>query len=141
MLTDEAFLAFAAVELGALRHRVAASPTRTAVEATIDTPSEIRALVGSTLTLVQETVWHEAGTDGSRDGDVSISVPGAPVSLSATARLVPDGAGTTITYTGELTVTVPLLGPMVEKAAAPAVLDALNAQERAAQQWLTRDLD
>ena len=136
LLTDEAFLSAAAVEMGATSHRVAASPGRTAVEATIDSPPEVRAFVGPSITLVQETRWQEPAADGSRAGDVSITVQGAPVSLEATCRLAPAPAGSTLAYDGELTVRIPVFGGAVEKAATPAILEALEAQEAVAQRWL-----
>ncbi|MFV0451712.1 MAG: DUF2505 domain-containing protein [Propioniciclava sp.] len=136
MLTDERFLSEAATELGAREHRVAATASRSAVRATIEAPTGVRAFLGATLTLTQETTWEGAADDGSRSGTVAITIPGAPVSLAGELSLTKVDSGSSLIYTGELTVQVPLLGARIEQAAAPAILDALAAQERAAHRWL-----
>lgn len=136
LLTDERFLASVATQMGAVEHKVAASATRTAVEATVESPSEVRALVGATLVLTQETMWGDAAADGSRFGTVTITVAGTPASASGVVHLAPEGTGSSLAYEGELTVKIPLVGPAIEKAAAPAIDDALQAQERAARNWL-----
>lgn len=135
LLTDETFLASVATRMGATRHRVAATPGRTAIEATIDSPPDVRSFVGSTLTLTQETVWGDPAPDGSRDGTVSITVDGTPASATGVVHLARGPEGCTLTYDGDLTVRVPLLGPRIEKAAAPAIHEALAAQARAAADW------
>ena len=139
MLTDETFLAHAAAELGSSEARVAASSARTAVEAADETPAEIKAFVGPTLRIVQEQTWAEAGPDGRRTGTVTITVPGAPVTLVGNAVLAPTAQGSVITYEGDLTVKVPLLGGRIEAQAAPTILEAFDAQGRVGRAWLQRE--
>ncbi|MFP5416034.1 MAG: DUF2505 domain-containing protein [Actinomycetes bacterium] len=138
MVTDEDFLSHAAVEMGALDARVAADATRSAVHASVEPPAGVRPFVGPRLSIVQEMTWGQAAADGSRDGILSITVAGAPVTMRGTARLEPTASGSTITYDGELTVNVPLVGARIEQAAAPALLEALEAQGRVGRTWLTR---
>lgn len=136
LLTNETFLATVAEQMGAIRHRVASTPSRAAVEATVESPSPVRSFVGSTLTLLLETVWADAQADGTRAGTVSITIEGTPASAAGVLQLSPAPQGSTLAYDGDLTVRVPLVGPAIEKAATPAIQDALAAQERAAHQWL-----
>lgn len=68
MLTDEAFLARAASELGAVEHKVAATASRSALAAALPSPSEIRRFIGDTLRIVMDTTWSDAAADGSRSG-------------------------------------------------------------------------
>ena len=136
MVTDETFLAHAATELGSADPRVAASATRTAVEGAIETPAEIRAFVGPSLTITQETVWSGPAPDGSREGTVTLTVATTPVSLTGTATLAPAPGGSTLTYSGDLVVKVPLLGGRLETLAAPIVTEAFEAQGRVGADWL-----
>lgn len=136
MLTDEAFLARAASEQGALEHRVAATASRSALEVVVSAPGEIRRFVGDTLRIVLTTTWSDAAADGSRPGVLTVTVPGAPVTATADVRIEPTASGSTVCYDGTLSVAIPLLGAQIEKRAAPQVLDALAAQERAGRGWL-----
>ncbi|WP_300082395.1 DUF2505 domain-containing protein [Propioniciclava sp.] len=136
MLTDEAFLARAASELGAVEHKVAATPSRSALEAALPAPSEIRRFIGDTLRIVMDTTWSDAAAGGSRDGVLTLTVPGAPMKAVADVRIAPAASGSTVTYDGDLTVSIPLVGGQIEKLAAPEILGALAAQERVGQAWL-----
>lgn len=138
MLTDETFLAHAAAELGSTDARVAATSTRTAVEAAVETPTEIKAFVGPTLRIIQEQTWAEPEPDGRRSGTVTITVPGAPVTLVGSAVLAPTDQGSVLTYEGDLSVKVPLLGGRIEAQAAPTILEAFDAQGRVGRTWLQR---
>ena len=139
MVTDEAFLAHAAAELGSPDARVAATAARTAVAASIETPPEINAFGGPRLSIVQETTWADAAPDGSRTGTIDLTVAGAPVSVRGTALLAPTPEGSAITYEGDLVVKVPLRGGRIEAAAAPTILEAFEAQGRVGRAWLARE--
>ncbi len=138
MLTDEAFLAEASAAMGATRYRATASATRTAVEASLPTPVEVRFFAGPTVQVTQQSSWGAAGEADAREGTFRIAVAGFPVDLSGTMRLAPAASGSTIEYAGDLTVAVPLMGPQVEKLAAPVILEALQTQERVGATWLAR---
>lgn len=136
MVTDESFLAHAAAEFGSQDARVAATSSRTAVAASVATPSEIRAFVGPLLQIVQETTWGEPDAEGRRQGTITITVPGTPVLLHGTALLAPVQGGSEITYEGDLVVKVPLLGPRIEAQAAPTIREAFQTQGRVGRAWL-----
>lgn len=138
MVTDETFLAHAATEMGAHDATIAATPTRSTVDAFVDSPVEVRLFVGPRLRILQEMTWERPAGDGSRNGTLSITVSGAPLSLTGTARLEPTASGSALTYAGELTADIPFLAGRIEAAAAPAILEALEAQGRVGRTWLTR---
>ena len=138
MLTDEAFLRHAATEMGSPDARVAASASRTAVEATIEAPDVVRAFVGATLRVLLEVDWGDARPGGTRAGTFTMTVPGTPVTVAGTTLLAPTASGTEVTYDGELTVRLPLVGARVERQAAPAILEALEDQARIGRAWLAR---
>ena len=102
-----------------------------------DLPDFARSIVGDKLSVTETYDWGGAGGDGSRDGTLVVEVAGAPVALRAKVRLAPAGGGTSMTINGDLKASIPLLGGRVEKAAAPAVVDAIHGEKRTGQRWLT----
>lgn len=101
-------------------------------------PANMRSFVGNTLEIRQVEVWEAPGEDGSRRATVVIEIAGAPVRLTGTRHIRPNEEGTcSDAVEGQLKASVPLLGPSIEKAAAPAVYAALDAEHKAAQRWLT----
>ncbi|HET7399987.1 MAG TPA: DUF2505 domain-containing protein [Intrasporangium sp.] len=143
MLTDPAFQERKCVEAGALRHDVTITAqgegSRILTRRDLPTqglPDFAKSLVGSTLAITETYRWGGAGADGSRDGDLTVEVAGAPIAMRATVRLAPSGTGSSLTVDGELKASIPLLGGKIEKAAAPAVTDAMDSEYRTAQEWL-----
>ncbi len=136
LLTNELFLSEVCLATGAVAHRVAASPTTTAVERTLPSPSAVRRFTGETLTISEASQWGPPAADGSRTGTIRADVLGMPVTLTGELRLQPGGVGTELRYEGTLTVSIPLLGSHLEREAAPALLDALAVQEQVAARWL-----
>jgi len=140
MCIDPAFLTRACTDLGATSHTTDvsrgpdASTTRVSVQ--VETPGQLAALTGSSITVGQEMAWGGPAPDGSRDARLFIKVAGLPVTLDATARLAPTASGCAIDYAGTLSVKVPLLGPALEKQAAPFVLETLDIQQHSGNAWL-----
>ncbi|MFT3877859.1 MAG: DUF2505 domain-containing protein [Propioniciclava sp.] len=138
MLTNEAFLSQAARASGARNIHALASATRTAVEATVDSPAAVRAFIGTELTFTQTITWGPREADGARTGNVTIDIKGAPASLGGTVRLAPTASGSSLDWDGEFTVSVPFVGPSVERAAAPMIEESLDVIGSQARVWLTR---
>ena len=99
-------------------------------------PTQVRAFVGSELEVRQAEAW-EAPSGGRRVGTIAVEIAGAPVRLTGTVRLepLPDGGARQI-YDGDVRASVPLFGAVVAEAAAGAVRSTLEAEGRAARQWL-----
>jgi hypothetical protein len=58
--------------------------------------------------------------------------------MRSTVRLAPSGGGSEISIVGDLKASIPLFGGKVEKAAAPAVVDAIRSEQRTGQAWLAQ---
>lgn len=99
-------------------------------------PSQITTFVGSTLTAKQTLSWQPAGPNGSREGTLQIVPQGMPAKADGHASVRPDATGTEVIYTGTFTVSVPLVGKKLEKAAAPHITQAFNMQQDAGNDWL-----
>ncbi|HET8987319.1 MAG TPA: DUF2505 domain-containing protein [Humibacillus sp.] len=143
MLTDPDFQVAKCLEGGSHRHESAATHTGDGARIVTqrDLPGEhlpdfARAIVGETLSVTETYDWAGSKADGTRDGTLVVEVAGAPVALRAKVRLMPTGSGTTMTIDGDLKAAIPFLGGRVEKAAAPAVVHAIEGEERTGRRWL-----
>src|SRR3954453_14822032 len=61
----------------------------------VDVPVVARRLVGQSLVLAQNKIWHRPDVDGAREAEVDGEVAGAPVRLTGRTRIAPEGRGTT----------------------------------------------
>lgn len=134
MLTDPAFLEAVCVATDPLEYSVRVDGLRTGARRTMKNHPSIERFTGPTITVNDQVDWEEA-RDGSRRGRTLVTVEGMPVTLAGTVTLAPAGQGSTLTYAGDLTVAVPLLGPALERQAAPLLLRALELQSQVAQTW------
>jgi uncharacterized protein YndB with AHSA1/START domain len=143
MVTDPAFQERKCVEAHAHRHEAAVSPAGDGARVVTkrdlpadDLPDFAKSIVGQTLSVTETYEWGGAAADGSRSGTLTVEVAGAPVALRSNVRLLPSGGGTQITIEGDLKASIPLFGGKVEKAAAPAVIDAIHSEQRTGTVWL-----
>ena len=144
MLTDEAFLKQVCEATGAVKHEVdvqenslGASVTTRRELPTDQIPDFIKRFVGKTLTVLRVDLWEAAAPDGSRQGTITVEIVGAPVRMTGTLSLRPDGEGTVENVDGDLKASVPLIGGKIEKATEPAIRSALRKEERLGLAWLT----
>jgi hypothetical protein len=105
---------------------------------TADFPDFLKKFVGDTVHVVRVDTWGPAAADGARDGTITVEIKGAPVRLSGTITLRPDGAGTVEDVQGELKAGVPLVGGKIEKAVAPSIRGGVAKEEEVGARWLTR---
>jgi hypothetical protein len=99
-------------------------------------PDFVRSFVGTRLRISETYRWWPSEGEGTRPGEVTVQVHGAPVRLVATLRLSAETSGCLYTVDGELTASIPFLGSRVTKAAEPAVRAAIDAQHTVAESWL-----
>ncbi|TQM62358.1 DUF2505 domain-containing protein [Humibacillus xanthopallidus] len=143
MLTDTDFQVAKCIEAGSERHESAVTPAgdgaRVVTQRDLPAhhlPDFARSIVGDTLSVTETYDWSAPASDGGRDGTLVVEVAGAPVALRAKVRLVPSASSTAMTIDGDLKASIPLLGGKVEKAAAPAVVDAIHLEGRTGARWL-----
>ena len=145
MLADEEFQNRKCVATGALRHTVSitAQDDRTIIVSTRNMPSDgfphfVRSMVGETLAVTETQDWGQPGADGVRHGRLTVAIAGAPVALSAALSLTPGGEGCVETIEGDLKASIPLIGPKIEQAAAPAIQGAIRVESKTGKAWLER---
>jgi hypothetical protein len=98
-------------------------------------PDFLKSFVGSSLKVIQVDSWDAVAADGSRHGTINVTIAGAPLKFSGTLTLTGDGSGSLGVVDGDLKASVPLIGSKVEKAAAPAVMAAVRAEQETADRW------
>ena len=143
MVTDPAFQERKCVEAGAQQHASAVSPVgggdRVVTKRDLpadDLPDFAKSMVGGTLSVTETYEWGAAAADGARTGTLTVEVAGAPVALRSAVRLAPTVGGSQITVDGDLKASIPLFGGKIEKAAAPAVIEAIRSEQRTGTAWL-----
>ena len=136
MMLDRGYQEQVCVASEANPWKVEITPPRTWTSRTLDAPESAARFTGPKLVILEETTWGEAAADGSRVGQLVLTVDHQPVSLRGTLHLAPGGRGTTVRLTGDLKVNVPLLGRKLEQSAAPAVLAGFRTQQSAGDRWL-----
>ena len=134
LLTDPAFLEAVCVASDPLDYSVYVDGLRTGARRTMKNHSSIERFTGPTITVTDEVAW-DPGDGDTRTGRTMVTVEGMPVTLAGTVILAPSGTGTSLTYSGELTVAIPLFGAALERQAAPLLLRALELQAEVAQTW------
>ncbi|MHB1472957.1 MAG: DUF2505 domain-containing protein [Dermatophilaceae bacterium] len=143
MLADEGFQTRKCAATGALSHSVSISAhgDRTVIVSsrelpTDDFPAFVKSLVGDTLAVIETQDWGPAGTDGARQGMLTVDITGAPIDLDGTLSLTPTGRGSVQSVQGDLRARIPLFGGAIEKAAAPAIESAISVEREIGQAWL-----
>jgi hypothetical protein len=138
MMTDQAYLEQVCVASESISYDAKVSGSSTHTSRTLPAPESAARFTGSQLTVSEDVAWREASADGSRIGDLTMTVLGQPVKLNGQLRLGPGGRGTVVALNGELKVAIPLLGRKLEESAAPAVLAGFRTQQRVGDEWLAR---
>jgi Protein of unknown function (DUF2505) len=143
MLSNEDFQARKCVATGARRHSVSISAQgdRTVIVSSRDLPTDdfpdfVKRMVGATLAIRETQDWGPPGTDGARQGLLTVDIAGAPIDLAGTLSLAPGGQGTVETVEGDLKAGIPLIGGKIENAAAPAIRSAIRVEKETGQAWL-----
>ena len=94
-------------------------------------PSFAKKFVGDTIHIQQREEWSSA-----TDAKLDVSIPGKPGHLKGTITLRADGDGTVETVSGDLKVSIPLLGGKIEVLIAELLEHALLAEHRVGTAWL-----
>ncbi len=93
---------------------------------TTDMPRAVVAAAGDQLRITEQQIWSPPDARGSRHAELEMSVQGLPLSMTGRASLTPDGEGSVLTFDGNLTCGLPLVGGKIERAAAPVIEGAFD---------------
>lgn len=87
------------------------------------------------LRIVRTERWS-AVADGASEGTVVGSIPGAPVTLSGTARLHTGAKGSRQDLKVSVEVKIPLVGGKIEGFVGGKLMDLLSAEQRFTSEWI-----
>lgn len=99
-------------------------------------PAAASRLIRSAVAFTVTEAWAGAAADGTRAGDLTVSVQGAPVKASGTMKMVPGQGTTTVELDLELRVSVPLVGRSLEEKALGLAGHVVRDEERRATAYL-----
>lgn len=97
-------------------------------------PSAAKKFVGDQIHIRQSESW-EGGTDAA----LEVAIPGKPAQLTGGIALRANGGGTVETVSGDVKVSIPLVGGKLEKMIGDLFASALRAEERVGRAWLAGD--
>lgn len=138
MMTDQAYLVEVCEATDSRSYDATVVGQTTNTTRTFAAPDGVARFTGRELTVTEETVWDATGPDGQRTGELTMTVQGQPVSMRGHVSLASGGPGTIVQLTGDLKVSIPLLGKKLEQSTAPAVLAGFKTQQDVGNRWLAR---
>lgn len=143
MLTDEAFIARKTTAAKALRHEISVSRDGDRVTIELlrvmapDVPDFLRRFVGDTIDIKQTDAWGAAANDGSRSGEITLTMAGAPVTCTGKMTLANKNSQTVVTISGVVKASIPLLGSKIEKAVHEGLVETAKIEEQVGRAWLS----
>lgn len=91
-------------------------------------PDFVRSVAGDSLRIVETRVWGAPDAAGGRVANLNARVSGAPVTITGTMTLAPDGGGSTLSVDGKVKAEIFLVGGKIEKASAPFIAVAVQRE-------------
>ncbi|PIF02816.1 MAG: hypothetical protein CR979_00640 [Propionibacterium sp.] len=136
MLRQEDFYHQIADRSGAKGYHITSNDSGTEISFDMPAPASFSKLVGNTITIRQTLTWQPSLADGSHRNKVQVTAEKMPLSLTADGTISATGSGTTVTYDGDLSVKIPLIGAKIEREAEPFLRKALDIQAEVGREWL-----
>ena len=136
MLVDPGFAAY--VGEAAHANNVTVTPIDHGVTSvlTVDSPESARMILGHEMSITQTITWEDPSADGSRRGQMTMSLSGLPASLAGPLFLRPAPEGSTVVYDADFHVRVPLVGKKMEKKFEEYLEKIIHACEEFGNKWL-----
>ena len=141
MLADPAFREKVCVALHTIRRDVSITPDGDSMTVVVDQtqpadgiPSFAKKIVGDEINIVQKESWGS-----TTDAALEVTIPGKPGSFKGTVALTGDGSSTTESVTGEVKVSIPLVGGKVEDLISEMFAKALRTEQKVGRAWLAGD--
>lgn len=136
MMTDPEWWVDVYRRVGATTSNISTTGNGLALDLALPAPSQVRKIVGETLSAHQDLSWETPQADGSRKGTLIINPKGMPAKAVGHAALTTDGQTSVVTYTGEFTVSIPVVGKKLEQTAGPYITRAFDVQQQAGDDYL-----
>jgi hypothetical protein len=138
MMADSAFREAVCEHQQVLEYAVSVDDAGGPLTVAVDQVQEVRGIpsyaekfVGDRIAIAQRETWR-----GPTTADVEVTVPGKPVRMTGTIVLDSDGDRTVETVTGDISVSVPLIGGRIEELVGNVFRLGLEAEYAVGQRWL-----
>jgi hypothetical protein len=102
-----------------------------------EVPAAAKSFVGETIEVTETQEWSAPNSDGTRHAKVSVSFSG-PLAFTGTITMTSRDSGTMLHTEGSMKAKVPFIGGQIEEVAVRQTQRYLAAEERIAQEWLSR---
>lgn len=122
--------------VGATTSNISTADSGISLDLALPAPSQVRKIVGETLSAHQDLTWEAPQADGSRKGTLVINPKGMPAKAVGHASLTTDGQLSTVSYTGEFSISIPVVGKKLEGTAGPYITRAFDVQQQAGNDYL-----
>jgi len=134
MLTDPAFWQFA-LDGQVDSCQVDAVADGVTIQLGMAAPSQVSRFTGDTIQATLKATWASQGSD-TWQGPITIDPGKLPGDFTGSSTIAPAGDGTDVTYDGNFTIKIPLLGKTIEEKALPYMTGVLDAQQVKGAEWL-----
>jgi len=104
-----------------------------------DLPDIARKFLGEEISVTEIQNWNTPTKDGSAEAKLTVTIAGAPVTVSAEIRLFGNNSGTTIELIGSVKVAVPIFGARAEDAVAGELEKIISLEQSIGETWLTNN--
>lgn len=91
-------------------------------------PDFVKKLTGETVQVRQTEQWGQPGDDGSRTADIKVSMVGQPAEMLGTAVLSETDSGSQFTLSGDVKVSIPIIGRKIEPEVARAITASVRSE-------------
>lgn len=141
MLADPDFREKVCERAKTLEHEVEVTPAGDGMVVRVDQtlpvdkmPSFAQKVVGDRIRIVQEERWS-----GDSGADLDVTIPGKPGTVKGRVELAEVAGGTQETVSGDVKVSLPLVGGKLERLVADMLGAALRNEHRVGTAWLAGD--
>jgi hypothetical protein len=141
MLADPAFREKVCRAQGVTGCTVSVDPAGDKMSVVIDTtrpaegvPGFAKKFVGDTIAISQREVWADP-----TNASLAVTVPGKPGQFDGHVSLNGDVTGTVETVSGDVKVSIPLIGGKLERLVSDMLGSALRIENRVGKAWLAGD--
>ena len=101
-------------------------------------PSIVTRLRGGELTIGRTERWDRTA-DGRARGEISVAVPGAPVTAGGEVWLVPGPRGSQVDFVTTIEIDIPLLGGQIERVIGGMVRKDIVAVQHFTNEWIRQN--
>lgn len=100
-------------------------------------PAQFQSFLPGGVTLILTEAWAAPDANGNRSGNITLKIAGLPASAQGTCTLENTASdAATLTYDGDVKVSIPIVGSKIERIAVGALEDVMRLERDVAATWL-----